>query len=77
MEFINEYSLLFVVALPVAIVVGINLVLGLTGESGTLLLPSLRGYPSIELPRVEATPEVAKPATVIEPVNQGEYRKAA
>lgn len=79
MEFIHEYSLLFVVALPVAIVAGINLVLGLTGESGTLLLPSLRGYPAIEVPRVEATPEAAAvdPVAAGDPAGHDEYRKAA
>jgi len=40
MEFLNEYSLLIAVSLPVAIVAGINFVLAMTGESGTLLLPS-------------------------------------
>lgn len=42
MEFFNEYSLLIAITLPVALVAGINVVLSLTGESGTLLLPALR-----------------------------------
>lgn len=77
MEFLNEYSLLVVVALPIAIVAGLNLVLGMTGESGTLLLPSLRGYPAVEIPRVETTPEAVEPDLGVTAVNHDEYRKAA
>lgn len=77
MELLNEYSLLIVVALPVAIVTVINLVLAMTGESGTLLLPSLRGYPAIEIPRIEVTPEAATPEVVDAAVSPDEYRKAA
>jgi len=86
MEVFNEYSLLIAVAMPVVVIVGINLILALTGETGTLLLPSLRGYPAIDLTHVEATPEVATPAAapappalVDDPANHREhdYREAA
>ena len=77
MELFNEYSLLIAVAVPVVVIAGINLVLALTGESGTLLLPSLRGYPAIEIPRVEAAPEAAAPAAAEEAADRPEYRKAA
>ena len=39
--FANEFSLLVAVALPVAVIVGINALLAATGEKGTLLWPSL------------------------------------
>ena len=41
MDFTQEFALLVVVVLPVAVIVVTNVVLSLTGESGTLLLPSL------------------------------------
>ncbi len=77
MEFLNEYSLAFAVALPVGIIAGLNVILAITGESGTLLLPSLRGYPAIEIPRVEATPEIVAAQSVDAAVNHDEYRRAA
>ena len=77
MEFLNEYSLLIVVAAPVAIIAGINLVLAMTGESGTLLLPSLRGYPAIEILRVETTPQAVNPEPGVAAESHDEYRKAA
>jgi hypothetical protein len=39
MDFTHEYALLFVVALPVVTVAFLNIVLAMSGESGTLLLP--------------------------------------
>ena len=78
MDFLQEYSLLIAVTLPVAVVAVTNLLLALTGESGTLLLPSLRGYPvSTEGLRIETTPEVATPEFVEVPADNEEYRKAA
>ena len=78
MEFLHEYSLLVAVALPVAVVVIINILLALTGESGTLLLPSIRGYPvSRDLPLIEATPEAPAPEFAEVPAESEEYRKAA
>ena len=77
MDFLHEYALLVAVALPVAVVGVINLVLAVTGESGTLLLPSLRGYPSIEMPQVETAPEALVPEVAAVPADNEEYRKAA
>lgn len=77
MELLNEYSLLVVVALPVAITAGINVALALSGESGTLLLPSLRPYPKIEIPRIEAAPEAASPEPAAAREVEPEYRRAA
>ena len=77
MEVFNEYSLLIAIATPVVVVVLVNVLLAVTGESGTLLLPSLRGYPAIEVPRAEAAPEATAPAVEDEPEERREYRKAA
>jgi hypothetical protein len=39
MDLTHEYALLFVVALPVVTVTFLNVVLAMSGESGTLLFP--------------------------------------
>ena len=48
MNFVNEYALLFAVAIPVVMVVGAQVALFLNGERGTLLLPRLNRYPTFE-----------------------------
>jgi hypothetical protein len=81
MEFITEYGLLVAVATPVGVIALINVLLAIGGEKGTLLLPSLRGYPAVlpeaqgmaraEQPVVDCAVE-AKPARVVrEPVAAG------
>lgn len=78
MDFVHEYALLVVVALPVAIVAGLNVILAVSGESGTLLLPSLKPFPSVDFAvAVESTPEVAPVATDIPSANYEEFREAA
>jgi hypothetical protein len=47
MSFFQEYSLLFAVAIPVAVVVLIEAVLWLSGERGASLLPGLSRYPTV------------------------------
>jgi hypothetical protein len=47
MSFFHEYSLLFAVAIPVAVVVLIEAVLWLSGERGASLLPGLSRYPTV------------------------------
>ena len=59
MEFINEYGLLVAIATPVAVVGIINVLLAFGGETGTLLLPSLKAYPKV-LDSQAATVEVAR-----------------
>ena len=49
MKFIQEYALLIAVATPVAVIVAIQVWLFMTGERGTLLLPSLRRFPSVDI----------------------------
>jgi hypothetical protein len=48
MNFFNEYALLIAVALPVVVLVGIQLFLFISGERDTLLFPGLNRYPSID-----------------------------
>ena len=47
MEFFNEYGLLIAVAAPATVIVLINVVLAFGGEKGTLLFPTLGGYPKV------------------------------
>lgn len=85
MSFFNEYALLFAVAIPVATIVGIQVFLYLGGERGTLLLPGVASFPSIEY-GMKAAEAVAKPlempatasaAAVAEPSNDEMVREAA
>jgi hypothetical protein len=83
MNFINEYALLFAVALPVVVVIGIQVYLFACGERDTLLVPGLNRYPSIEYGRaVTATATQVAPAShreagVAEPSNDEMERLAA
>lgn len=47
MSFFHEYSLLFAVAMPVAVVVVVEVALWLSGERGASLLPGLSRYPTV------------------------------
>ena len=81
---VNQYALLIAVALPVAVIVGIQIYLFICGERGTLLLPGLDSYPSIE--RIARQSEIAgiEPMAVVvatrigvaEPANE-EFEHAA
>jgi hypothetical protein len=79
----NEYGLLVAVALPVLAIVGIQVFLFIGGERGTLLLPGVNRYPSIELGKasaaVTAMPvvETAKVAATVESSNDEVERIAA
>lgn len=46
MSFFQEYSLLFAIAIPVAVVIVIEVALWLSGERGASLLPSLHAVPN-------------------------------
>lgn len=63
MSFFQEYSLLFAVAIPVAIVVLIEVALWLSGERGASLLPGLSRYPT-----VMSNAEIAAQMVADEPV---------
>lgn len=54
MDFLEEYALLGVIGLPIAVVALINVYLALTGERGTLLLP---GPPRLGVPPAGPDPE--------------------
>ena len=82
MNFVNEYALLFAVALPVVAIVGIQVYLFVSGERGTLLIPGLNSYPSVEYGKAATATQVApatfsKAATVAEPSNDEMERQAA
>ena len=65
MNLFTEYGLLVAVATPVAVVVALQVFLFIAGESGTLLLPSLRPYESSALePLSEVRIEAEPPRTV-------------
>jgi hypothetical protein len=49
MELFDEYALLIVVASPVAVIVLMNLLLLLSGERETLLLPGTRAFPKVDI----------------------------
>jgi hypothetical protein len=47
--FLQQYGLLVAVAVPVLVIVGMQVLLFVSGERGTLLLPSLKPFDSIAL----------------------------
>jgi len=49
MKFIQEYALLIAVATPALVIAGIQFSLFMAGERGTLLLPELRRFPSVDI----------------------------
>lgn len=63
MSFFQEYSLLFAVAIPVAVVVLIEAALWLSGERGASLLPGLSRYPT-----VMSQAEIAAQMVAAEPI---------
>ena len=81
MNFINEYALLFAVALPVVVIVGMQVMLFLDGERGTLLIPGLTSYAPIELAKksgdVVAMPAASPRAAMAESSNDEIEREAA
>ena len=49
MNLIHEYALLVAVALPVVVILAIQVFLFMSGERGTLLIPGFSGFPKAEL----------------------------
>ena len=71
MGFFDEYGLLVAIATPVAVIGLVNVLLALGGETGTLLLPTLKGFPSV----LQAAPApIAEPMPVVE---MSQARRAA
>jgi len=83
MEFFNDYALLFAVSLPVVAIVGMQVFLFVSGERGTLLVPSFKAYPSIDAGKVDAvstTSTILAAESIAKPVaacNDEEERQAA
>ena len=80
--FFQEYGLLVAVAVPVVVIVGMQVVLFIAGERGTLLLPSLKPFESIALADETVAEPVAPqpmPAAKVTraPVVMNDERKAA
>ena len=46
----HDYAVLFAVSLPVILIVGIQVFLFVSGERGTLLIPGLQRFPSVDTP---------------------------
>src|SRR4029079_15282572 len=64
MNFFNEYALLVAVALPVVVIVGLQVILLVARERGTGLIPGLARYPSIETRgAIETAPHEVMSAT--------------
>ena len=47
MSFFHEYSLLFAVAIPVAVIAAMEVALWTSGERGASLLPGIARYPTM------------------------------
>ena len=79
MNFANEYALLFAVALPVVLIVGMQVALYVAGERSTLLFPGMATYPSVApaIRAVDVTPPMETSAPVTAPSNDEVERIAA
>jgi hypothetical protein len=66
MSFFHEYSLLFAIAIPVAVIVLIEVALWASGERGASLLPGISRYPTV-MPQAEIAAQMvaAKPVAVM------------
>jgi K+-transporting ATPase A subunit len=73
----HEFALLIAVILPVAVLLVANVALFLEGERDTLLIPGMRGFPTMDRAAMEtaAAEAVARPAPAAEEVD--EFRLAA
>lgn len=85
MSFFQEYSLLFAVVIPVAVVVVIEVALWLSGERGASLLPGLSRYPTVmsqaqiaaQMVAAEPIAVMPEPATVLAEVTGAVSRVSA
>jgi hypothetical protein len=77
MNAIHEFALLIAVALPIAVLLVANVALFLEGERDTLLIPGMRGFPTMDSVAMEAVAAeaLARPAPTAEEVD--EFRLAA
>lgn len=78
MTFVETYAQLFVVAVPVLAIAGLNLFLLLGGERGTLLVPSAPQFGPVLRPRADGGVPASRPARPPhEPANEPDFRRAA
>lgn len=72
----HEFALLIAVALPIAVLLVANVALFLEGERDTLLIPGMRGFPTMDRAVMETVAaEASRPAPAVEEVD--EFRLAA
>jgi hypothetical protein len=73
----HEFALLIAVVLPIAVLLVANVALFLEGERDTLLIPGMRGFPTMDRTALEAVAveALARPAPAAEEVD--EFRLAA
>lgn len=75
---LSEYVLLGAFLLPAGTLAAMNVALALSGEAGTLLLPSLRDYPKVDLREaVTPVPQPAQAERVEDADIEEELRRAA
>ena len=69
MNFFQEYALLFAVAIPVAVIVLIEVALRISGERDTLLLPGFARFPTVmsEAEMALPVPEAETALPMLEP----------
>ena len=78
MNFANELSLLFAVAVPVVVIAGMQVALYVAGERHTLLLPGMAAYPSTAYPQpVDVKPQSQSARRMPAPSNDEIERLAA
>lgn len=74
--FIENFAQLVVVATPILTLAGMNILLALGGERGTLLLPSTGPFEMIRR-AANALPAAVAPAAPEAPANEPDFRRAA
>lgn len=74
--FIENYALLFAVAVPVLTLAALNFALAFGGERGTLLLPSAGPFEAARR-AANAVPATTAPGRAGKPANEPDFRRAA
>ncbi|HXN16433.1 MAG TPA: hypothetical protein VN878_08640 [Usitatibacter sp.] len=83
MNFVHEYALLVAVALPVLIILGMQVFLFRGGERGTLLLPGFKAFPTVGLAEghekavVEMPAQAPTPSTAANASTNDEFLREA
>ncbi|MGH7702284.1 MAG: hypothetical protein ACREMO_04285 [Gemmatimonadales bacterium] len=77
MSFIQEFALLFAVAAPVGAIAGMNLMLVLGGERGTLLLPAVGAFPTGSGPLPKDATSQGRNADLVEGAANDDLRRVA